>query len=86
MLKPFDITINMDTIYFLKDGKIYERSSAGLQISKGLKGLYPMMMGFYIIPKFIRDGVYNMIAKRRHRIRDGYCAIPTPEEKAFFIS
>lgn len=86
ILSSKGITINMDTIYFFKQGKIYERSSAALQICKGLKGGYPMMMAFYIVPKFIRDGIYNMIAKRRHRIRAGYCAIPSDEEKKLFVS
>ena len=85
ILTQYGIEIKMDTIYFLKNGKLYDRSSAGLQICKGLKGGYPLMMAFYIIPKFLRDLVYNTIAKRRHRIRAGYCAIPTEEEKAFFL-
>ena len=84
-LKEEGTQINLDTIYLLKEGKIYERSSAALQISKSLKGLYPLMVILYVVPKFIRDGVYNSIAKRRHRIRAGYCVIPSEEEKKLFI-
>ncbi|MBD3635881.1 MAG: DUF393 domain-containing protein [Crocinitomicaceae bacterium] len=85
LLSEHDVNIEMDTIYYLKDGKLYERSSAALQISKGLKGLYPILVVFYVIPRFIRDAVYNLIARRRHKIRAGYCALPQPEEQSFFI-
>lgn len=84
-LTQHNIQIDMATIYFKKDNKVYDRSTAALKICKGLKGGYPILMVFWIVPKFIRDGVYNIIAKRRHRIRAGYCAIPTEEEKQFFI-
>lgn len=84
-LKKFGIKINLDTIYYSKNGKLYERSSAAIQICKGLRGLWPMMLVFYVVPRFIRDAVYNAIARRRHRIRAGYCMIPTPEERKLFI-
>jgi predicted DCC family thiol-disulfide oxidoreductase YuxK len=86
MLREHSVEINMDTIYFSKNGKIYDRSSAALQICKGLRGGYPLLVGFYIVPKFIRDGVYNMIAKRRHRIRAGYCALPKEDEQRLFVT
>jgi predicted DCC family thiol-disulfide oxidoreductase YuxK len=85
LLKKHDITIEMDTLYLLRNDKIYSRSNAALRICKSLKGGYPLMMGFWIIPKFIRDGVYNMIAKRRHKIRAGHCVIPTENERKLFL-
>lgn len=84
-LGKYDIQINLDTIYFLKNGRVYDRSSAALQIARGLKGLYPLLYGLYIIPKFIRDPFYNLIARYRHRIRAGYCMLPAPEDEQYFI-
>lgn len=78
------IEIKMDTLYLLED-KVYERSTAALKISGYLKGGYPALKVFFIVPKFIRDWVYNMIAKRRHRIKAGFCAIPTAEEQQLFL-
>lgn len=80
------IEIHLDTIYVLKDSKIYDRSSAALIITRRLKGLWPLMMGFWLIPKFMRDWVYNGIAKRRHKIRAGYCMLPKEEDKPYFLS
>jgi predicted DCC family thiol-disulfide oxidoreductase YuxK len=75
----------MDTIYFLKNGKLYNRSSAALQICRGLKGGYPLLFGFYILPKFLRDPFYNFIAKRRHKLRAGYCMMPLEEDRKYFL-
>lgn len=79
------IAINLETIFFKRKHKIYDKSSAALRICAGLKGAYPLMQGFLIVPKFLRDWVYNGIAKRRHRIKKGYCVLPTEEEKQFFL-
>ncbi len=78
--------IDMDTIYYLNDGKLYERSSAALRICRGLRGLYPLLFGFIALPKFLRDPIYNFIAKRRHRVRRGYCVIPDERDRKYFIA
>lgn len=85
ILDKHNTSINLDTIYYLKAGKLYNRSSAALQIARGLKGGYPLIFACYIIPKFIRDPFYNLIAKNRHKIKAGYCMIPTPEDQKYFI-
>jgi predicted DCC family thiol-disulfide oxidoreductase YuxK len=80
------IELRMDTIYYLKGGRMHDKSTAALLISKGLKGFWPLMICFYIVPWFIRDWIYDGIARRRHRIRQGFCMKPTREEEAFFIN
>jgi predicted DCC family thiol-disulfide oxidoreductase YuxK len=79
-------TIEMNTLYFLDQGELFEKSTAILRVSKGLKGAYPLL--FYvgiIFPRFIRDAVYDFIARRRHKIEAGFCALPTEEERKFFL-
>jgi len=86
LLDHHHITILLNTVYFYKDGKVFEKSEAAIQIARDLKGIYPIF--FYIgkiIPLFIRDGLYNFIAKHRHRIKKGFCAVPSPEERKYFI-
>jgi hypothetical protein len=34
----------------------------------------------------MRDAVYSFIAKRRHKIQNSFCVLPTEEEKELFIS
>lgn len=85
LLAKYNVTINMDTIYLYKNERLYDRSSAALQIARGLKGGYPLLFIFYAIPKFLRDPFYAYIAKRRHKIRAGYCMIPAKEDEQYFL-
>lgn len=80
------IEIKLDTLYFLKNDKVYHKSTAGLRITSELKFPYPLLKVFLIIPKFIRDTVYSFIANRRHKIQNGFCLLPTELEKELFIS
>lgn len=77
----------LDTILLVTEHKIYTKSSAALTIAKNLKGLFPLLYLFYIIPKPIRDFVYDIIAKNRYRWfgKEESCMIPTPELKSKFL-
>jgi predicted DCC family thiol-disulfide oxidoreductase YuxK len=66
LLKPFG-NFNEDSVLYLKDEILYTHSSAALRIAKQLDGLWPLFFIFIIIPPFIRDGIYNWIAKNRYR-------------------
>ena len=85
ILKKHGKPINLDTIYYLSHGKVYGKSSAAFQMAKQLKWPYPISVIFYIVPSFIRDGVYDYIANRRHKLKSGFCLMPLEEEKQFFI-
>lgn len=75
------------SIVLIMDNKLYDRSSAALEIAKNLSGLWPAFYIFKIIPKFLRDAVYNLIAKNRYFLfgKKDECMIPTPELKARFL-
>ena len=79
------ITIELDTLYYLKNNIVYNKSSAGLQISKELKLPYSIISILYFVPKFIRDFFYIQIAKRRHKIGSNFCVLPNEAEKSLFI-
>jgi len=77
----------MDTFVFIEEGKVYTRSTAALRVSRYLSGLWPACYGLIIVPGFIRDGVYNLIAKNRYKwfgVRE-QCMMPTPEVRKRFI-
>jgi predicted DCC family thiol-disulfide oxidoreductase YuxK len=64
------------------------RSTAGLRIARRLSGLWPLLYAFLIVPKFLRDAVYRVIAKNRYKWwgkRDA-CMVPTPEVQERFLS
>ncbi len=69
LIKQYKITESFDsTIIYILENKVYYRSTAALQISKRLTGLYPLLSLFIIVPRVIRDAVYNFIAKHRKKI------------------
>lgn len=78
---------NFDSIILEKEGKIYQKSDAALEIVRNMDGLWKVFYIFKIIPSFLRNPVYNLIAKNRYRIfgRTDACRIPTPELKARFL-
>lgn len=63
------------------------KSDAALSISKHLGFPYSLLPVFKIVPKFLRDGVYDIIAKNRYRWfgKQEVCMIPTPELKSKFL-
>ncbi|PJN48029.1 hypothetical protein PAEAM_61600 [Paenibacillus sp. GM1FR] len=80
-------TDSMDTFVLIENGKYYTRSTAALRLAKGLKFPYPLLYVFIIIPKFIRNVVYNWVARNRYRWfgKDEACMLPTPEIKDRFL-
>jgi predicted DCC family thiol-disulfide oxidoreductase YuxK len=59
--------VNKGSVLLIQDEKIYTKSNAVFNILKCLDGLWPLLYVFIIVPGFIRDPVYNLIAKYRYR-------------------
>ena len=76
-----------DSIVFIEDGQAYVRSDAALRIARGLRFPWPLLYGFVIVPRVIRDGIYDVIAARRYRWfgRRDACMVPTPELRQRFL-
>ena len=80
-------TSDFDTMVVIEGEHYYTRSTAGLKIVRHLKGLWPLLYGLIILPSFLRDIGYNLIAKNRYRWfgKTDTCRIPTPELKQRFL-
>ena len=78
---------NLDTIIVYYDGKFYMRSKAVLKLCKVLGGGFYVVLIGYLIPRFIRDGLYRFIATNRYRWfgRQSQCRVPTPDLKERFF-
>jgi predicted DCC family thiol-disulfide oxidoreductase YuxK len=77
---------NLSTFYFWENGVLFEKSTGALKLSKHLKMPFPLVQFFYIFPPFIRNYFYDFIAKRRHKLAKGFCALPSENEKKRFLS
>jgi predicted DCC family thiol-disulfide oxidoreductase YuxK len=78
----------LNSFILIENNKAYTRSTGALRVVKKLKGLWPLLYGFIIVPGFIRDAVYNWIGKNRYKWfgKKEECMIPTPELKARFLN
>jgi len=76
-----------DSIVYISDNKFYIKSTAVLQIIKELGRWWQALYCFIIIPRILRDMVYNMIAKRRYTWfgKSESCMIPPPEYSVRFL-
>ena len=81
-------SISIDTVILIQDNKVYKRSRASLEIARQLNGLWPLCYVAILIPGFIRDFVYNYIAKNRYKWfgQMEACRIPTPEMRERFLN
>ena len=77
-----------NSFVLIENNKVYTRSSAALRLSRRLNGILPLLYGFMIVPKFIRDGVYNLIARNRYKWfgKTETCLIPSPDLQARFLN
>jgi predicted DCC family thiol-disulfide oxidoreductase YuxK len=83
-LEPGDLA----SVVLIEDGRCFARSDAALAIAKGLSGPWPWMAVFWWVPRFIRDGVYNVIARNRYTWfgKRDVCMVPSQDLLARFLS
>ncbi|HLG04209.1 MAG TPA: DCC1-like thiol-disulfide oxidoreductase family protein [Bacteroidia bacterium] len=78
---------HLQSMILQENGKLYKKTTAALRIARKLGGFYSLLYPFILIPPFIRDVVYHVIAKYRYRWwgKKDACMIPSPEIKNKFI-
>jgi predicted DCC family thiol-disulfide oxidoreductase YuxK len=76
-----------DSFVFITGDQHYLRSSAALRVLKAIGGGWKWFYVFMVIPRPIRDFVYNMIARSRYRIfgKRDTCMVPTPDLQDRFV-
>ena len=81
-------TTSVDTFYLIQNEKVYTHSTAVLKMFRLLPLYLKWISVFIIIPKFIRDFLYDLIAKYRYIIfgKRDKCMIPSEKTKAKFLS
>jgi len=78
---------DFDSLVLVEGDQFYRKSTAALRIARKLDGMWPLFYIFIIIPPFIRNIFYDLVAKNRYKIfgRSDQCRIPTPELKSLFL-
>lgn len=76
-----------NSFMLIENDQLYTRSTGALRMLKHLGGAWSLLYAFIIVPRFIRDAVYNWIARNRYRWfgKKNECWLPRPEWKARFL-
>lgn len=79
--------LKIDSILLIENNTLFTKSTAVLKIAKQLSGLYKLGYAFIIIPPFIRDTIYDFIAKNRYKWfgKKESCMIPSIEVREKFL-
>jgi len=76
-----------DSVVLIEDGRAFTRSTAALRILRRLTFPWPFAYAAILIPRPIRDAVYDVVAGNRYRWfgRRDRCMVPTPEVRKRFL-
>lgn len=86
ILTEYDV-IKTDSVIYLSGDRIFYRSEAILRMFLDMGGAWKLLYGFIVLPRFLRDFIYDLIARNRYRIfgRRESCMVPTPDVKGRFL-
>lgn len=78
---------HLKSFVYIHNDKVYTRSGAALKVAARLSYPTKLLSWFVIVPKFVRDLVYDLIARNRYRMfgKKEACMVPTPELKQRFL-
>ena len=88
-LKRFNLTASsLDSVLLVKAGRLFQKSNAALEIVAMLDGMWPALYVFKLVPRVMRDFIYEWVAKNRYRWfgKKEACMIPTPDMKSRFVN
>ncbi len=88
LLQKFSIKPgSINSFVYIEKNKIYFKSTAALKVARHLKSPWNYWYGFIIVPAFIRDLFYDVVARTRYNIfgKRNECMVPSPEIKSKFL-
>ncbi len=76
-----------DSIVLLDSDGVHVRSAAALRITRELGSRFALLRLGIVMPRPIRDAIYDLIARNRYRWfgRQDVCMTPTPDIAARFL-
>ena len=76
-----------DSFVFIEDGRAFTESTAALRVCKHLSWPWRWLRVCLMLPKFLRDPFYRVIARNRYRWfgKSDSCLVPSPEIRARFL-
>ena len=79
-------TEEFDSVVLVENEGVSTHSTAALKVLRELDGPWPLLYPLVYLPKVVRDGGYNLVAKYRYRVfgKQESCPMPEPEVRERF--
>ena len=77
----------LSTIVYFDGVRMHTRSDAAIRIVLRLGGAWKLAGVFFVVPRFLRDAAYNLVARNRYQWfgKHASCRLPSPEERGLFL-
>jgi predicted DCC family thiol-disulfide oxidoreductase YuxK len=78
--EAFGDAVPSDSVVLFEDGKAHVRSEAAIRILQRLGVSGPLFKLLRIVPRSLRDGVYDLVARNRYRWFGKKQSCPMPDD------
>jgi len=87
LLTKYNMSKDLEGVVFIENNKAYFKSAAAFKIVRYFGGFWKILNVFSILPLFVTDFGYDIIAKNRYRWfgKKDSCMIPSPEIRSRFL-
>ncbi len=77
----------LEGVVFVESDKAYFKSAAAFRIVRYFGGFWRILIVFSVLPLFITDFFYDVIARNRYKWfgKKDSCMIPSPEIRSRFL-
>ncbi len=78
---------DLESVTLIENGRCYSKSDAVIEVVRRLPFPWPLLAVFKIVPKFLRDPLYSLVARNRYRWfgKRETCFMPAPEHLSRFV-
>lgn len=87
LLARHGVHANLGSIVLIQGEQVFTESDAALRIARQLPWPWRLAWGLRVVPRFLRDGAYRVVARSRYRVfgKREACWLPSPEWRERFL-
>ncbi|WP_071394719.1 thiol-disulfide oxidoreductase DCC family protein [Bacillus tuaregi] len=87
LLRKYQIPVHLNSFILIEGRQCFYKSSAALRVCRNLKGGWRLLYGLSIVPKPLRDYIYEIVARNRYKWfgKKESCMLPDPKIRKRFL-
>jgi predicted DCC family thiol-disulfide oxidoreductase YuxK len=88
LLQEYSIEESASSVVFITKGMVYYQSDAVIEIAKLLTGWPSVFKYSIIVPRFLRNAFYRLVAANRYKLfgKQAICMVPKEEDRDRFVN